>query len=279
MSSMSSSLSFLALTSPLHVSRQRLSLQQAHSCYQRYAYNSHGNITLSIHVQLASPHPFPSSNLKSCCSAIASSNDGTVSMINFEDVMEKDWSFLEYPDSSEEHKQKIDEIISAGEITETSKVVIAISSDEFVDRVVDSSNCKQLLVVHDSLFMLACIKEKYDKVKCWQGELIYIPEKWTPFDVVFLYFLPALPFELDQILDALRKRCSPGARVVISHPQGRQMVEEQQKQYPDVVVSNLPEKMLLQNVAAHHSFEVVKFVDEPAFYLAILKFMPDTINQ
>lgn len=66
--------------------------------------------------------------------------------------------------------------------------------------------------------------------------------------------------------------CS-GARVVISHPQGRQMVEEQQKQYPDVVVSNLPEKMLLQNVAAHHSFEVVKFVDEPAFYLAILKFI------
>ncbi|XP_016572382.1 uncharacterized protein LOC107870380 isoform X2 [Capsicum annuum] len=75
----------------------------------------------------------------------------------------------------------------------------------------------------------ACIKEKYDMVKCWQGELIYVPEKWTPFDVVFLYFLPALPFELCQILEALRKRCLPGARVVISHPQGRQVVEEQQK--------------------------------------------------
>lgn len=208
MSSISSSLSFLTLTSPLHISRQCLSLQPARSCYQRYAFNSHGDVTLSIHVQSASPHP--SSNLQSCCSAIASSNDGTVSIINFEDVMEKDWSFLEYPDSSEEHKQKIDEIISAGEITETSKVLIAISSDEFVDRVVDSSNCKQLLVIHDSLFMLARIKEKYDKVKCWQGELIYIPEKWTPFDVVFLYFLPALPFELGQILEALKKRCLPG---------------------------------------------------------------------
>ncbi|KAJ8553267.1 hypothetical protein K7X08_023945 [Anisodus acutangulus] len=159
--------------------------------------------------------------------------------------MEKDWSFLEYSDSSEEHKQKIDEIISAGEITETSKVLIAISSDEFVDRVVDSSICRQLLVVHDSLFMLACIKEKYDKVKCWQGELIYVPEKWAPLDVVFLYFLPALPFELGQILEVLRKSCLPGARVVISHPQGRQVVEEQRKLYPDVVVSNLPEKMLL----------------------------------
>ncbi|XP_059318582.1 uncharacterized protein LOC132068848 [Lycium ferocissimum] len=262
MSSISLSLSFL---SPFRISRPCLSLQPARSCY---AFNSHGNITLSIHAQ--------SSNLQSCSGAIASSKDGTVSMINFEDVMEKDWSFLEYPDSSEEHKQKIDEIISAGEITEPSKVLIAIGSDEFVDRVVESSNCRQLLVVHDSLFMLACIKEKYDKVKCWQGEVIYVPEMWTPFDVVFLYFLPALPFELTQILEALKKRCLPGARVVISHPQGRQVVEEQRKQYPDVVVSNLPEKMMLQNVAADHSFEVVKFVDQPRFYLAILKFQEES---
>ncbi|MCD7470974.1 hypothetical protein HAX54_011229 [Datura stramonium] len=277
MSSISSSLSFHALKPPLHISRQCLSLQLARSCYRRYAYNSHANVALLIHVQSACPHP--SSNLQSCCNAIASSSDATVSVINFEDVMEKDWSFLEYSDSSEEHKQKIDEIISAGEITETSKVLIAISSDEFIDRVVDSSNCKQLLVVHDSLFMLACIKEKHDKVKCWQGELIYVPEKWTPFDVVFLYFLPALPFELGQILEALRKRCLPGARVVISHPQGRQAAEEQQKQYPDVVVSNLPDKMLLQNVAADHSIEVVKFVDEPGFYLAILKFEAESMDE
>lgn len=108
---------------------------------------------------------------------------------------------------------------------------------------------------------------------------MYVPEKWTPFDVVFLYFLPALPFALGQILEALRKRCLPGARVVISHPQGRQVVEEQQKQYPGVVVSNLPEKMLLQNVAADHSFEVVKFVDDPAFYLAILKFVAESMNE
>lgn len=277
MSSITSSLSLLALISPLHVSRQCLCLQPARGCYQRCAFNSRGNVTLSIHGQSAPPHP--SSNLQSCCRAIASSYDGTVSVINFEDAMEKDWSFLEYPNSSEEHKQKIDEIISAGEIMETSKVLIAISSDEFLDKVVASSNCRQLLVVHDSLFMLACFKEKYDKVKCWQGELLYVPEKWTPFDVVFLYFLPALPFALGQILEALRKRCLPGARVVISHPQGRQVVEEQQKQYPGVVVSNLPEKMLLQNVAADHSFEVVKFVDDPAFYLAILKFVAESMNE
>lgn len=59
---------------------------------------------------------------------------------------------------------------------------------------------------------------------------------------------------------------------MISHPQGRQVVEEQQRQYPDMVISNLPEKMTLQSTAAEHSFEVVEFVDEPGFYLAVLRF-------
>lgn len=58
---------------------------------------------------------------------------------------------------------------------------------------------------------------------------------------------------------------------MISHPQGRQVVEEQQQQYPDMVVSNLPDEIALQISAAHHSFEVVEFFDEPGFYLAVLR--------
>ncbi|XP_073035018.1 uncharacterized protein [Primulina eburnea] len=203
-----------------------------------------------------------------------SSNEGTVSVVQFEDFVEKDWSFLDtdYSSSDEEHRLKMDRIISAGGISETSRVLVSIGSEAFVDRVVDTSPVEQLLVVHDSLLTLACIKEKYDKVQCWQGELINVPEKWTPFGVVFLYFLPGLPFDLDEVLGALAKRCLPGARVVMSHPQGRQAVEELRLKYPDVVVSNLPEETMLRSVAAEHSFEVVEFVDEPArFYSAVLK--------
>ncbi|KAL0405040.1 UNVERIFIED_CONTAM: hypothetical protein Sradi_2144800 [Sesamum radiatum] len=225
----------------------------------------------SFAFQLTSPNP-SCGHLFSVTAAVPSSQ-GSVSVVHFEDFVEKNWSFLD-PDevnNDGEHMQKIDRIISAGNIKETSKVLVSVGSEAFVDRVVDSSPCEQLLVVHDSLFILACIKEKYDKVKCWQGELINAPEKWTHFDVVFLYFLPALPFELDQVLAALASRCLPGARLVISHPQGRQILEEQQQQYSDVVVSNLPEKMILQSTAANHSFEVVEFVDEPGFYLAVLR--------
>ncbi|PRQ44433.1 hypothetical protein RchiOBHm_Chr3g0479231 [Rosa chinensis] len=200
--------------------------------------------------------------------------EGVVSVINFEDFAEKDWSFLDSDNfSSEEDRLKVDRIISAGEIQETSRVMVSVGSEAFVDQLVESSPCSLLLVVHDSLFVLAGIKEKYDKVKCWQGELIYVPDKWAPLDVVFLYFLPAVPFNLGQVFGAVANCFSPGARLVISHPQGRDVLEKQRQQYPDVITSDLPEKRTLKEVAAEHFFELTDYVDEQGLYLAVLKFV------
>lgn len=168
-----------------------------------------------IHVHNSCPIVYPLTSPKPSCAlrfSISATNQETVEAVEFEDFVDKDWSFLDTDDTNTdaEHLQKIERIISAGNIKETSNVLVSLSSEAFVDKVVQSSPCKQLLVVHDSLFTLACIKEKYDKVKCWQGELINVPDKWKAFDIVFLYFLPALPFELGQILAALAKRCLPG---------------------------------------------------------------------
>ncbi|CAH1441776.1 unnamed protein product [Lactuca virosa] len=220
---------------------------------------------------LFSPLSIQSTSPKSSIPAVTPT-EGSIPVINFEDFVEKDWSFLDADDisSNQVYKQNTDRIISSGKISEDSKVLISTGSEGFVDQVIDTHSCKQLLVVHDSLFVLACIKEKYDKVKCWQGELIFVPEKWAPFDVVFLYFLPALPFELNQIFEALSKICSPGARIVISHPKGREMLKQQKVEYPDVVVSDLPDKVTLESVASHHSFMMLEFIDEPGFYLAVL---------
>lgn len=60
--------------------------------------------------------------------------------------------------------------------------------------------------------------------------------------------------------------------MVISHPQGREALKQQRQQYPDVIISDLPDKMTLQEVTADLSFEMVEFVDEPEFYLAVLKY-------
>ena len=76
----------------------------------------------------------------SCCSlrtrqlvigATVSSNDeGPVSVINFEDFIEKDWSFPDLDDvNSKEHKQNIGKIISAGGIEEASRVLVSIGSE------------------------------------------------------------------------------------------------------------------------------------------------------
>ncbi|KAL4031599.1 hypothetical protein IC575_009884 [Cucumis melo] len=205
------------------------------------------------------------------------SNEGVVSVVNFEDLVEKDFSFLDSDDFSsvEEHDRKIRRIISAGEIVESSQVMVSISSEGFVDQLFQLAPSRSLLVVHDSILTLACIKEKYDKVKCWQGEVIYVPEKWGPFDAVFLYYLPAMPFELDAIFGALSERCVAGARLVISHPDGRKALEQERQQFPDVVVSDLPDRMTLQKAAADHSFDLTEFIDEHGFYLAILKFNKD----
>ncbi|XP_030445713.1 uncharacterized protein LOC115668390 [Syzygium oleosum] len=201
----------------------------------------------------------------------ALSNEGTIPVMNFEELAEKDWSFLEMDDDPQAGNN-VRRIISAGELESTSKVLVTFGSEGFVDRLFDTSNCQLLLVVHDSLLVLACIKEKYDKIKCWQGELIYVPDKWAPFDVVYIYYLPALPFTLDQVFEALAERCLPGARIVIGHPLGRQVLEQQRQEFPNCIVSDLPDKMTLEKVAVAHFFEMADFVDEPGFYLTVLKF-------
>ncbi|KAL8142884.1 hypothetical protein V2J09_015916 [Rumex salicifolius] len=200
-------------------------------------------------------------------------DEGIVSVMNFEELMEKNWTFLEPENaiSKEHHDRMTNQVITAGKIGDESRILVSIGSDDFVDRLADNLANRFLLVVHHSLLMLAGIVERYDTVKCWMGELIYVPEKWAPFDVVFLYCLPALPFKLDDIFRVLASRCAPGARIVISHVEGRQGLEHQKQRYGDMIVADLPDKTTLEKIAADHSFGIVEFIDDPKFYLAVLE--------
>ncbi|XP_020212504.1 uncharacterized protein LOC109797028 [Cajanus cajan] len=200
--------------------------------------------------------------------ATDSNLDAPVSLpVPIAEIIEKDWSLLDCAEPGSE-KGSIERIVAAARVEEGSRVLVSTGSEDFVDCLVGLT--RSLFVVHDSLLILACVKEKYDKVKCWQGEVLYVPEKWAPFDVVFLYFLPALPFGLDQVLGSLAGKCAPGGRVIISHPKGREVLEQQRQQYPEIVVSDLPDKTHLHSVATAHSFDVAEFVDEPDMYLAVL---------
>lgn len=155
-------------------------------------------------------------------------------------------------------------------------MLVSLPSEGFVDYLVDkaltNTSTTTIVVVHESLFVLAGVKERYDKVQCWLGDLVDVPSKWSPFDVVFLYYLPGLGFELDRVFRVVAENCSRGARLVISYPQGREGIERQRKAHPNVVISDLPHKLALEKAAADSSFEITKFLDEPGLYLAVLKF-------
>lgn len=129
--------------------------------------------------------------------------EGAWSVVPIAEIIEKDWSLLDGAEN-----QTIERIISAANVEESSRVLVSTGSEDFVDSLVGLTS--SLFVVHDSLLTLACVKEKYDKVKCWQGEILHVPEKWAPFNAVFLYFLPALPFKLEEILGSLAGKCAPG---------------------------------------------------------------------
>ncbi|THU74873.1 hypothetical protein C4D60_Mb04t37990 [Musa balbisiana] len=175
--------------------------------------------------------------------------------------------------SCEQRADKARRIISAADIGGTgSRVLAALPTLSFVDRVVESAPCELLVAIHESLFVLAMIKESHDRVRCWQGGVDAVPERFSPFDAVFICYFPGMGVSIDQLLSSLAGRSSPGS-VVLSFDQGREVVEQNHRQqYPDMVTNNLPDRTELERAATEHSFQITEFVDEPTFYLAVLRF-------
>jgi hypothetical protein len=52
---------------------------------------------------------------------------------------------------------------------------------------------------------------------------------------------------------------------------GRETIEIHQQQFPGRVTSDLPDLESLKKAAATNGFETIEFVDEPKFYIAVLR--------
>ncbi|CAA6662266.1 unnamed protein product [Spirodela intermedia] len=199
-----------------------------------------------------------------------------ISAVHFEELVEKDWSFL-YPSSDEgDRASKTDRIIAAGGVGEESKVLACFPTAAFVDRLVETRPCELVIATHESLFLLAEIKENHDAVRCWQGGVEAVPERFSPLNAAFVCYFPAMGVPIGQLLESLSRRCSPGSRVVIGCEQGREAADSQRRQYPDMVTSDLPDRSSLDQAAAENFFRVVEFVDESTFYLAVLELSAST---
>uniref|UniRef100_A0A0D3AM24 Uncharacterized protein n=1 Tax=Brassica oleracea var. oleracea TaxID=109376 RepID=A0A0D3AM24_BRAOL len=154
------------------------------------------------------------------------------------DFHEKDWSFLKSMET--EQTQKVKKIVKAGEVTESSRVLVSFSSEAFVDRLVESSPSQLLLIVHDSLFICR-VSLFSSSFAFWSGRGVQ--------DTVSTLFL----------------RCT-------SCNQSPARLKQQRKEFSNLVVSDLPDDSTLKSVAKKHSFELTQFVDEQGLYLVVLTF-------
>ncbi|CAL9138044.1 unnamed protein product, partial [Musa acuminata var. zebrina] len=80
-------------------------------------------------------------------------------------------------------------IIAAAEISEGS---CGTPDRGFINRVVESAPCELMVAIHVSLFVLAMIKESHDRVRCRQGGVDAVPERFLPFDVAFVRYFPGM---------------------------------------------------------------------------------------
>lgn len=54
--------------------------------------------------------------------------------------------------------------------------------------------------------------------------------------------------------------------------QGRKSLEQQRREHPDVVTSDLPSRPILEKSASGNNYELVEYIDDPSLYLAVLQF-------
>ncbi|CAL4913427.1 unnamed protein product [Urochloa decumbens] len=192
------------------------------------------------------------------------------------DVVEKDWSFLEPAGAG------LQRALAAATLSPASRVLAVTPTASFVGALLASSPCELLVAAHESLYVLAGVKEEHDEVRCFHlegggkgkggGVVEAVPERFDDFDVVFVCYFPGMGVSAAALLKSLAKRCSKGARVVMFLDQGRQNFEQHQRDHPDVVTSDLPSKSSLVKAASGNKYEITDFVDEPTLYLAVLQY-------
>ncbi|CAN6290119.1 unnamed protein product [Urochloa humidicola] len=227
------------------------------------------------------PHPNPPKPLRlgltltpaaTAAPRLAAVPDG----VAIADVVEKDWSFLEPAGAG------LQRALAAAALSPASRVLAVTPTASFVGALLASSPCELLVAAHESLYVLAGVKEAHDEVRCFHlegggggrggGVVEAVPERFDDFDAVFVCYFPGMGISAAALLKSLAKRCSKGARVVMFLDQGRQNFEQHRREHPEVVTSDLPSKSSLEKAASGNKYEMTEFVDEPTLYLAVLQF-------
>ncbi len=120
--------------------------------------------------------------------------------------------------------------------------------------------------------MLAQAKAKYGRsVKYVQQDVIDLPGKEGPFDVVFCNAVFGNIYDQRQALKAIHSLLAEGGRLVISHPMGKDFVRRLKEVRPEYNIKELPDESEITPLLESQGLSLIEFVDEPELYLAIAK--------
>ena len=119
--------------------------------------------------------------------------------------------------------------------------------------------------------MLTKAKAKYGRsVKYVQQDVIDLPGKEGPFDVVFCNAVFGNIYDQRQALKAIHSLLAEEGKLVISHPMGKDFVRRLKERYPEDI-TELPDGSSIGPLLESGGFSLIQFIDEPELYLAIAK--------
>ncbi len=118
--------------------------------------------------------------------------------------------------------------------------------------------------------MLLRVKEKFPQVIVHHCDIrdLLLPD--DSLDVAFINACFSNIMDKSKSLDNLYRLLRQQGRLVISHPLGRNFIVELKKHTP-FHLDLLPDEAGARGLLERHGFEVIRFRDEPAFYLIVAK--------
>ncbi len=115
--------------------------------------------------------------------------------------------------------------------------------------------------------MLARARERYPYVTFHQHDVIDLPGRIPPVDIVFCNSAFGNVYDQYQALLAMSRMLNPGGRLVISHSEGRRFHERLRKDRPDMVLHPLPEPEDGPSLLEQAGLDFLSLTDEPALYI------------
>ena len=118
--------------------------------------------------------------------------------------------------------------------------------------------------------MLKRVKEKFPRVIVHLCDIRDLPLPDDSLDLVFINACFSNIKDKSKSLDNIYRLVRRQGRLVISHPLGRDFIVELKKHTP-FYLDLLPDEEGARGLLERHGFEVIRFRDEPGFYLVVAK--------